>query len=127
MSQASPQSPRRRLVLLVDDEESFRALFSRLLRQQGLETIAVPNALVALTFLEGCAEETAVLVADERMPGLTGSRMLKSVGERWPTIRRVLVTAHRTGKLLFDADYPVFAKSADLQHVARFVAQLARE
>jgi DNA-binding NtrC family response regulator len=124
-TQQLSQTPRR-LALLVDDDEAFRVLFARLLQQQGLEVVPVPNALVALTFLEGCADETSVIVADERMPGLAGSRMLAAVGTRWPAIRRVLVTAHRTGRMIFDADYPVFSKSADLQHLARFVAQLAR-
>lgn len=99
------------LVLLVDDDNEFRRLLARVLRiEAGLNVLECANALAALTLLESRAR-IALVVSDLRMPGLDGASLLAVVGERWPSVRRMLLSAWTTGEMVAAADYPVIDKA----------------
>jgi RNA polymerase sigma factor (sigma-70 family) len=57
-------------VFLVDDDASVRRALGRLLRTAGLEVVSFPSADALLPHLD--AERPSCVVADLRMPGLTG-------------------------------------------------------
>src|SRR6201995_4096835 len=83
--------------LLVDDQEDVLNVVSRVLaRHCNLQISAAHNAIEALTLLENASFD--ILVTDENMPGLPGSALLRTAKNRWPLMRRVLLSADVTSE-----------------------------
>lgn len=82
------------VVLLVDDEPRVLEAVARHLRAEGLTVIGVPSALHALQVLD--ERRVDLVVADLRMPGPDGLRLLETVRDDWPHVRRVMLTAYAT-------------------------------
>jgi FixJ family two-component response regulator len=84
--------PDRPLVAIVDDDESIRRATRSLLRAAGFATAAFSDAE---SFLSSATRaRTACLVADMRMPGMSGLELYQALiasGEGIPT---VLITAY---------------------------------
>jgi thioredoxin reductase (NADPH) len=100
-SQAAPAPRRRRpAILAVDDEPAVLAAISRDLRSGFGERFRVlragsgDEALEILTELRRRGEPVALLVADQRMPGLSGTEYLKKARQLAPDAKRVLLTAY---------------------------------
>src|ERR1700761_3720207 len=96
---ASP--PRRRPAIVgVDDEPAVLAAVSRDLRRGFGEHYRIvraasgEEALEVLRELVRRGEQVALLVADQRMPGLSGTDYLVRAREIVPTAKRVLLTAY---------------------------------
>ena len=80
-----------RTVLYVDDHEDSRKVFLRTFSSKFLvETCA--SAEDALQHVE--RGNVAVLLTDQRMPGMTGLELLERVRDVAPMVRRLLVTAY---------------------------------
>jgi thioredoxin reductase (NADPH) len=94
--------PVRRLpvILVVDDEPTVLAAVARDLRQGFGERYRIvragsgEEALEALRELVRRGQQVALLVADQRMPGLSGTDYLVRARELVPTAKRVLLTAY---------------------------------
>jgi thioredoxin reductase (NADPH) len=94
--------PARRLpvILVVDDEPTVLAAVARDLRQgfgEGYRIVRARSgeeALEVLRELVRRGEQVALLVADQRMPGLSGTDYLVRARELVPTAKRVLLTAY---------------------------------
>jgi thioredoxin reductase (NADPH) len=93
--------PRRRpAILVVDDEPVVLAAVSRDLRRGFGERYRIvragsgEEALEVLRELGRRGEQVALLVADQRMPGLSGTDYLVRAREIVPTAKRVLLTAY---------------------------------
>jgi DNA-binding NtrC family response regulator len=84
--------PPRHTVLCVDDDASVLAALRRLLRVEPFEVLTASNAAHALASLR--RNKVEVIIADQRMPGLSGAELLAEVGQRWPRIGRVILTAY---------------------------------
>ncbi|MBV9337770.1 MAG: FAD-dependent oxidoreductase [Solirubrobacterales bacterium] len=98
---ATTQPPRRRpAVLVVDDEPVVLAAVARDLRRGFGEHYRIvragsgEEALEVLGELVRRGEQVALLVADQRMPGLSGTDYLVRAREIVPTAKRVLLTAY---------------------------------
>lgn len=79
----------RRRVLIVDDEQSILSAMRRLLRREPYEILTVTCGTEAIQVLEECPVH--LLIVDQRMPGCSGTDLLREVRERWPeTIRMIL-------------------------------------
>jgi DNA-binding NtrC family response regulator len=80
-----------RTVLYVDDEphnlELFRLQFSR-----EFPVLTAKSGTEALELLT--RERVAVLLTDERMPGLSGIELLAQTVEKWPEVVRIIVSAY---------------------------------
>jgi thioredoxin reductase (NADPH) len=95
-------APRRRrpAILAVDDEPAVLAAIARDLRTGFGERFRVlragsgDEALEILTELRRRGEPVALLVADQRMPGLSGTEYLKKARQLAPDAKRVLLTAY---------------------------------
>jgi FixJ family two-component response regulator len=75
------------VISIVDDDELFRDAISRLLRSLGYATAAFASAEEFLQ--SGRAGDTACLVSDVQMPGMSGLELqdlLKARGARLPII-----------------------------------------
>ncbi|HEX3512071.1 MAG TPA: FAD-dependent oxidoreductase [Solirubrobacteraceae bacterium] len=99
-SPQSEQRARRPVLLAVDDEPAVLAAVSRDLRRGFGESYRVLRAgsgadgLEMLEELVRRGEPVAMLVADQRMPGMEGTDYLTRARRLVPTAKRVLLTAY---------------------------------
>jgi len=109
-------------VLVVDDEETARTYCADVLSELGFEAQAAESAKRALEMLE--SGQFDIVLADVRMPGMSGLDLLKTIQETYPDIDVVMMTGYGTVASAVQAmkqgayDYltkPL--KVEDLQHV----------
>src|SRR5215207_7009787 len=87
------------VLLTVDDDEAVSQALTRDLRRQYAQRFRVvradsgPRALDILRELRLAEEEAVLLLADHRMPGMTGVEFLEHSLELYPIAKRVLLTA----------------------------------
>lgn len=93
MEDPQPVEPGRRpRVLLVDDEESILNSLKRLLRPEPYEVLLANSGARALEILaEGPVD---LVMSDARMPGMDGATLLARVREKYPAVRRILLTGY---------------------------------
>src|ERR1700737_1906689 len=88
------------LLLTVDDDPDGSRSLARDLRQQYGEDYRIrraesgPEALAALKELKLRDEQVGLLLADHRMPEMTGVEFLERARQFYPKARRVLLTAY---------------------------------
>jgi len=87
-----PLRPEDSAVLCVDDEPRVLSALGRTLGREPYELFRVGSGGEALDLLEQLPVK--VVVADERMPGMSGSRLLAEVGRRWPFVGRIILTGY---------------------------------
>jgi thioredoxin reductase (NADPH) len=94
------QAPRRPAILTVDDDPSVSRAVARDLRRKYGEGFRIvraesgPQALEALKEIKLRGEQVAVLLADYRMPQMSGIEFLEQAMDLFPLARRVLLTAY---------------------------------
>ncbi len=90
----------RPAILAVDDEPTVLAAVSRDLRSGFGEDYRIlragsgPDALELLAELRRRGDAVAMLIADQRMPGMEGTDFLVQAREVYPEAKRVLLTAY---------------------------------
>src|ERR671938_67303 len=95
-----PPQRRRPAIVVVDDEPAVLAAVARDLRRGFGERYRIvragsgEEALEVLRELVRRGEQVALLVADQRMPGLSGTDYLVRARELVPSAKRVLLTAY---------------------------------
>src|ERR1051326_5132461 len=78
-------SPLKRHILVVDDDESVREVFSVMLREKGYEVATAENGFDALLKLKGVVIPD-VIISDLNMPEMSGFEFLSVVRRRFPKI-----------------------------------------
>jgi len=98
---AHPLAPERRpAIVAVDDEPAVLAAVSRDLRRgfgerfRVLRATSGPEALDLLRQLRTRGDQVAMLIADQRMPGMQGTEYLVEARKVFPDAKRVLLTAY---------------------------------
>jgi two-component system, probable response regulator PhcQ len=81
-----------RSVLLVDDDNNLLAGLVRVLHNQPFSIHTARSAEEAIDFLR--TRRIDVIVADERMPGMTGIELLTWVAVNCPNVARIVLTGH---------------------------------
>src|SRR3954454_16591769 len=100
MSADAPERTRRPAIVAVDDEPAVLAAVARDLRRQFGERYRVlraasgEEALEVVRELVARGDQVALLIADQRMPGLSGTDYLVQAREMAPDAKRVLLTAY---------------------------------
>jgi FixJ family two-component response regulator len=90
-----------KIVAVVDDDEAFRAALQRLLKSAGL---AVRSYASAEDFLNsGEQHETGCLIADIRMPGMSGLDLQAKLNTGHCPIPTIFITAHGDEKMRLQA------------------------
>ena len=95
-----PPSARRPAIVAVDDEPAVLAAVARDLRKrfgEDYRIVRAPSgaeALDTLNELRRRGEQVALLIADQRMPGMDGTEYLTKARTVFPDAKRVLLTAY---------------------------------
>ncbi|MCB1638582.1 MAG: response regulator, partial [Thiothrix sp.] len=79
-------------VWIVDDDRSIRWVLERALQKAGIETRSFETADQTLSALK--TVEPATLITDIRMPGRSGLELLNHMGQQYPDIPVIIMTAH---------------------------------
>ena len=79
-------------LLFVDDEENVLKALKRIFLFENYEILTASGGEAALRAMEQA--RVHLIVSDHRMPGMTGSELLKRVKERWPETIRIMLTGH---------------------------------
>ena len=89
------------MVIVVDDDESYRAALERLLRSDGF---LVRSFASAEDFLKsGKQYDTGCLIADIRMPGMSGLDLQARLNAEHCPIPTIFITAHGDEKMRLQA------------------------
>ena len=115
-------------ILVVDDEETIRLALGELLRSEGHAVREAADGGEALAALEGAPAD--LVLADLRMPGMDGMRLLEAVRAGFPDTLVVLITAQGDERTAVQAlklgAYDYVPKPFDNEEI-RAVARHARE
>ena len=111
----------RALISIVDDDQSFRESMRQLVILLGYTVEAFPSAADFLA--SRLLPETACLVADVQMPGMTGVELHRHLVDAGYAIPTILVTAYPDeavrDQALRDGVVGFLSKSVDADHLDR--------
>jgi FixJ family two-component response regulator len=85
------------LVTIVDDDESVRRALQRLMRSAGIEANAFGSAE---EFLQRGDRETACLILDVRLPGMSGLDLQRELAALKPRIPIIFMSAFGTEEMV---------------------------
>ncbi len=114
-------------VLVVDDDESLRLLYTSELTDEGYEVEAVSSGKEALDYLDRSKPDVVIL--DIKMEGMDGLAVLDEIMKRDKTIPVVLNTAYSN----FKSDFSTWSadayivKSSDLSELKTTIKQVLGE
>jgi len=80
-------------ILFVDDEANVLKAMRRIFRQENYDLLTAESGPAALKLLES-HQPVHVVVSDHRMPGMTGSDLLKQVKAKYPQVIRIMLTGY---------------------------------
>ncbi len=84
--------PTNGTILLVDDEPDFLEILGGFLEDEGFSTLRAHNAREALNILEYASID--LVLSDINMPGMKGYELLHEVEKKYPSVKRILITAY---------------------------------
>jgi response regulator RpfG family c-di-GMP phosphodiesterase len=90
-------------VLFVDDEENILKSLRRLVAEEDFEVLLAASGEAGLAILRETGEDMAVIVSDQRMPGLTGVDFLQQARALAPDAGRILLTGYADISATIDA------------------------
>ena len=82
----------RDIILLVDDDVEMLKVLQFNLRGEQYKTLATDSAMKAVTIIE--ENDIKVIVADDKMPMMCGTKLLETVRRQNPDIVRILMTGN---------------------------------
>ncbi len=100
MTDPTETSPVRTL-LLVDDEPNILSALQRALRRDGYRILACEDPLLGLDLLS--REKVDVILADQRMPGMSGVEFLRRAKETHPETMRIVLSGYADLQFITDA------------------------
>lgn len=110
-------------VLIVDDEKNIRQGLGKALEMDGYHTFLAEDGLHALEIVQ--QEEVDLIIADLRMPRLSGEELLRRVVDTWPTIPVIILTGHGTietaVQAMRDGAYDFLTKPVNLDRLSLLV------
>lgn len=93
--------PNTKLVAIVDDDDSMRSALLGLLKVLGLEARAFASGEEFLK--SGQQHQTACLITDIRMPGMSGLELQAKLNAERCRIPTIFITAHGDAKMRMQA------------------------
>ena len=98
---AASSGKSRRRVLIVDDDQNILSSLRRLLRRESYELVTAHNGEEALRAME--EKPADVVISDHRMPGMTGTQLLREIQHRWPDTVRIVLSGYSEVKAIIAA------------------------
>ena len=95
MKTTTPDTTKELLISIVDDEECVRESLSSLMRSEGYKVKEYASAEEYLT--EGCWDQTACLILDVRLQGMSGLELQRHLEEVQRERSVVFISGHATG------------------------------
>ncbi|MGE5184946.1 MAG: ATP-binding protein [Acidobacteriota bacterium] len=92
-------APRRRRILLVEDESDLRTALADVLRAAH-DVVAVESGAAALDALEAASEPFQLVLTDLVMPRLSGRELARLVRARWPEVRVLFMSGYDRDQLV---------------------------
>jgi len=116
-------------ILLVDDEIQVLKALGRTFRKEGYEIFTASDGAGALEILDQA--EIDLIIADQKMPGMSGIDLLKRVKARYPWILRMILTGYPETSIAREAyreagTYRVLAKPWEPEHLRNLVRHAHR-
>ncbi|MBN1798188.1 MAG: sigma-54-dependent Fis family transcriptional regulator [Spirochaetales bacterium] len=110
-------------ILVADDEKNIREGLGKALELEGYKTFLAADGDQALLLVEN--EEIDLVIADLKMPGLSGEELLKKVVSSYPTVPVIILTGHGTiesaVKAMRDGAYDFLTKPLNLERLSLLV------
>jgi DNA-binding NtrC family response regulator len=110
-------------VLVVDDEKNIRAGLGKALEMDGHNVILSENGKDAWEIVE--QEEIDLVIADLKMPELSGEDLLRQVVHSYPTVPVIILTGHGTienaVQAMRDGAYDFLTKPVNLDRLSLLV------
>ena len=110
-------------VLMVDDEEQFRATTKKILEKKGFETILAESGEQAIEKLK---ENPDVVILDIKMPGMDGHQALREIRKDKPDIPVIMLTGHgalpSAREALVEGAFDYLTKPCDIDLLASKIA-----
>ncbi|MEM9771536.1 MAG: response regulator [Cyanobacteria bacterium P01_D01_bin.73] len=91
MSQVSKKKPKQKLMVVDDEPDNLDLLFRTFRRE--FKVYKAESGFQALDVLES-EGEMAVIVTDQRMPGMNGTEFLSKTVDRYPDTVRIILTGY---------------------------------
>ena len=96
-----PQPQEARTLLLVDDEVSITRALTRVLRADGYRILSAASAAEAMEMLS--LHDVQVIIADQRMPHVSGTQFLTEAKAIRPNTVRILLSGYSDAVSVMDA------------------------
>jgi CheY-like chemotaxis protein len=80
-------------ILIVDDDANVAKSIMRLLQGHGFKVLTATNGREALAMLKK-EVDVSVVIADQRMPVITGAEFFSRMKQSYPSIMRILLTSY---------------------------------
>jgi CheY-like chemotaxis protein len=99
-------TPRRGVILAVDDEDVVLRAMSRSLSYGLGSAFAIEvarsgrEALEVIDTLEAGGEQLLAVVSDVVMPGMSGDELMLAIHQRWPRVVKLLVTGQADASMV---------------------------
>ena len=81
-------------ILLVDDEQSVRAIVVKILRRAKYNVIEAENGEAALKVADAHDGDIDVIVTDMYMPGMRGPELVQALAPRRPGLRALFMSGY---------------------------------
>jgi signal transduction histidine kinase/CheY-like chemotaxis protein len=94
-------------VLLVEDDESVRALTRELLNRNGLTVIEAPSAPAAIALSRSPSFHFDLLLTDVVMPQMSGPELARQLAQDWPRLNVLFMTGYAGQAGLTDGDLKI--------------------
>ncbi|MDZ4696573.1 MAG: ATP-binding protein [Deltaproteobacteria bacterium] len=91
---ASPVMGHGRNIIVVEDNDSARAVVRRILAQAGFTVTVARDGEEALSLIRKVSGQPDLFLTDVVMPGMTGPQLLRKVRERWPNLRFLFMSGY---------------------------------
>jgi FixJ family two-component response regulator len=92
---------KEKVVVVIEDDESYRVAVQRLLKSAGLAVQSFGSAEAFLS--SGQQHETGCLISDIRMPGMSGLELQSKLNSDHCPIPTIFITAHGDEKMRLQA------------------------
>ena len=116
-----------RKVLMVDDEEQFRATTKKLLNRRGFDTIMAGSGEEAIDKLK---ENPDVVILDIKMPGMDGHQALREIKKRSPDLPVIMLTGHgampSARQALVEGAFDYLSKPCDMDVLSSKIEEACR-